>query len=95
MLNLVFPLKTKDFEDFIWYLASVLWFIHTARDRDRNREQDCYNRKQWIWFIPCLWPAWTLLYNILEPINSYPVPCTGPVKCEYAFKGTHDVIVLG
>ena len=65
----------------------VLWLIHTAwdRDRDRDREKDWYNRRQWSGSFPCLRPVGTLLYNILEPINSYPIFCTcpGPLQCEY------------
>ena len=52
-----------------------LWLIHTARKRDRYREQDwakgpAQNKTTGLGFFACHGPVWRFLYNTLEPIKA-------------------------
>ena len=60
-----------------------LWLIHIARNRDRDRECDKHNRKQWS-LVPFLVSDQCEHFctTYLNPLM--PCTCPGPVQCEYA-----------
>ena len=65
-----------------------LWLIHTGRDRDREWDQN--NRRQWVRFLSLSQCSVNSKHNILKPIDPGPVPSPTPspgsVQCEYAIR---------